>query len=234
MGEAELIDLGEVRLSCRTTGSATAPPLLLLHGLTSDGRSWDGIAAELAEDWRVHVPDLRGHGASDRPGRYSFELLGQDVLALLDALDVPRAVIVGHSMGGVAAYLLAHAHPDRVAALVLEETPPPVPHERPLPPRPSEPLGYDWAVRTAIIGQVNAPDPSWWELLAEIRVPALVVGGGPESPFAQDRIAAMADRLPNGRFRSIPAGHNVHRERPVEFLATVRAWLAEQGIDPIS
>lgn len=224
--ESFRIDAGEVTLAYRAWGDPAARPLLLLHGLTSDSHSWDVIAPELAADWRVYAPDLRGHGLSERPGQYSFELVCRDVVGFLDALGVGRTVVIGHSMGGVAAYLFAHQNPGRVSALVLEEAPPPLPHSRPLPPRPDEDLAYDWAVREAIVGQVNAPDPRWWPLLKEITTPTLVIAGGLDSPFDSARIEAMAGEIPRGQFRLIPAGHSVHRTEPAEFLETTRAFLA--------
>jgi 3-oxoadipate enol-lactonase len=114
-----------------------------------------------------------------------------------------------------------------VAALVLEETPPPVPRHRPIPDRPPGPLAYDWAVRPAIVGHVNRPDPAWWERLEALTAPTLVVGGGHASPFDQDAIAAVARRIPGARMVSIPVGHGVHVEDPARFVEAVTAFLAE-------
>lgn len=225
MADRSLVDVGPVKLAYRVSGHVDAPPMVLLHGLTSDGSSWDPVAPAFARDWRVYVPDLRGHGRSDWPGTYSFPLLSADVRGFLDALHLEPATLVGHSMGGVAAYLLAQDHPSRVEALVLEETPPPLPQRRPVPERPDGPLSFDWEVRPAIVGQVNAPDPAWWDRLAAITAPTLVMGGGPQSPFPQTGIEAMAERIPAGRMTTIPAGHGIHAARPDEFAAAVRAFL---------
>ncbi|MFI1735160.1 alpha/beta fold hydrolase [Streptomyces acidicola] len=62
-----------MRLVHRESGSPEAPPLVLLHGVTSDGTAWDAVAAHFAARHRVLVPDLRGHGRSPHPGTYSFE-----------------------------------------------------------------------------------------------------------------------------------------------------------------
>jgi pimeloyl-ACP methyl ester carboxylesterase len=94
-----------------------------------------------------------------------------------------------------------------------------------VPERPDGPLGYDSDARVTLVGQVNAPDPSWLGELAEIQVPALVIGGGPTSPFPQDQMRAMADRMPRGSFQEIPVGHGVHRQAPVAFLAAVTTFL---------
>jgi len=91
-----------------------------LHGL-ADGRAvWNGIAKGLAPHGRIVTVDQRGHGDSDSPtGPYRREDLAADVAALLDRLDLDRAVLVGHSMGGIVAMEATVAFPDRVAGLVL-------------------------------------------------------------------------------------------------------------------
>lgn len=127
---------GTVRLAHRELGRPGEPPLVLLHGLTSDGDAWNEVAAHFADRHRILVPDLRGHGRSPRPGTYSFELMRDDVLAFLDERALPDATLIGHSLGGVIAYLLAADHPDRITRLVLEETPPPVPLNLPAPQHP--------------------------------------------------------------------------------------------------
>ncbi len=223
--DSGFVDVGDVRLSYDVRGSPDALPLVLLHGLTSDRSSWDDVAPALARRWRVYTPDFRGHGRSDWPGRYSFELLRDDLRAFLTGLGISPAILVGHSMGGVAAYLVAQNHPECVEALVLEEVPPPLPQRRPRPERPAGALSYDWAARLALLAQVNEPDPSWWDRIPEIAVPTLVVVGGPESPFPQQELATMAARLPHGRIITIPAGHGVHRVKPAEFAAEVTSFL---------
>jgi pimeloyl-ACP methyl ester carboxylesterase len=88
-------------------------------------------------------------------------------------------------------------------------------------------LPYDWTARVQLLGQVNSPGPAWKDALAQITAPTLVLGGGPTSPFPQEQLAEVAERIPGGRFASIPVGHGIHKEDPVAFLATVRAFLAE-------
>ncbi|MBM7789919.1 alpha/beta fold hydrolase [Tenggerimyces flavus] len=206
-------------------GPAAGRPMVLLHGLTSDRSSWDSVLP-LLSSWRSYVPDLRGHGASERAERYSFELLAADILALLDEQGLARPVLVGHSMGGVAAYLLAARHPTRLSALVLEETPPPFPQQRPVPERPPGPLPYDWTARVDLLAEVNNPGATWLDELGSITVPTLVLGGGPTSPFPQDQMRLVAERIPRGEFVSIPVGHGIHKEDPDAFVHLVRTFLA--------
>ncbi|EWM64413.1 LOW QUALITY PROTEIN: hydrolase, partial [Micromonospora sp. M42] len=152
--------------------------------------------------------------------------LGRARGGLLDALALTRVTVLGHSSGSVAAHLLARAYPDRVAALVLVEPPPPVPLGLRLPPRPAGPLPYDWAAREAVVAELNAPPPTWWEELTEITAPTLVVAGGPASHLPQHELARMAARIPAARLVTVEAGHAVPAARPAEFAAAVRDFLA--------
>jgi 3-oxoadipate enol-lactonase len=96
------------------------PPVMLIHGVGADGSSWDAIAPALVPRFTVLRLDLRGHG---RSGHIDNELgLGDfvsDVIDVLDATDIPRAHIVGFSLGGMIAQALALDHASRVDRLVL-------------------------------------------------------------------------------------------------------------------
>ncbi|MEY3034144.1 MAG: hypothetical protein RLZ86_766 [Actinomycetota bacterium] len=96
------------------------PTVLLVHGLASNARMWDGVAAALTtQAVRSIAVDLRGHGRSDRPTTgYDFGTIGADLCRLLDAFDLDRAVVVGQSWGGNVVVDLAHRHPDRVVGAV--------------------------------------------------------------------------------------------------------------------
>jgi esterase len=106
------------------------PPALLLHGIGNYGRVWDLVADAVAGRLRLVAPDARGHGASVTPvDGYTPEDFGADSLAVMDALALDRPVVVGHSMGGAHALVLAAAHPDRVRALVLVDVGPEIGRE---------------------------------------------------------------------------------------------------------
>ena len=95
-------------------------PLVLLHGFPFNGTIWQEQARALSDHCRIVVPDLRGHGRSPAPeGVYYMELMAQDVLNLLDSLDIDKAVIIGHSMGGYVALAGWHVAPERFQALGL-------------------------------------------------------------------------------------------------------------------
>ncbi len=102
---------------------AGSPAVLLLHGLGSAGESWQRQFPALeAAGFRPLAPDIRGFGRSTFPGHWSVPQVVADLQALLDALGIVRAHVVGISMGGVLAQAFALAHPQRVQRLVLINT----------------------------------------------------------------------------------------------------------------
>ena len=95
-------------------------PLLLLHGLGTDGRSWEYQRAYFAQEFRVIVVDVRGHGRSARPpGPYSVAQFAADVFALLDQLHIDRFHLVGLSMGGMIGFQMAVDQPERLRSLTV-------------------------------------------------------------------------------------------------------------------
>jgi pimeloyl-ACP methyl ester carboxylesterase len=107
-------------LTRRLDGPAT--PVLLVHGLSSNARLWDGVADELAAlGHPVAAVDQRGHGRSDKPDDgYDFGTLTDDLVAVLNDLGWDRpALVAGQSWGGNVVLELAARHPDRVAAIAL-------------------------------------------------------------------------------------------------------------------
>jgi esterase len=101
------------------------PATLLLHGIGNYGRYWDFFADAIAGRLRLIATDARGHGESGKPADgYAPEEFVADAIAVLDALAIERAVIVGHSMGGTHAIRLAAAHPERVERLVVVDAGP--------------------------------------------------------------------------------------------------------------
>lgn len=191
------VDVGGMRLAYRVLGADDAPPMILLHGLGSGGVSWAGIAEAFAVSHRVYLPDLRGHGASGWPGEYSFELMRDDVLGFLDALGLDRVVLVGHSMGGSVALLFAEAYPARLRLAADHGD--------------SRPT---CGARAGLVGRdqrdsgADADHRGW---------------------SGQSR-AAGQDRPGHGPYSGLSAGddsvgHQVHRDRPAEFVAAVLEFL---------
>lgn len=104
-------------------GSKGKPAIVLANSLGSDLRIWDDVAARLAGDFRMVRYDFRGHGLTEAANApYSSADLARDLVELLDALDIRRAIVCGVSVGGLIAQAAALAHAERVRALVLCDT----------------------------------------------------------------------------------------------------------------
>ena len=115
------VDLGTHRLAYADIGSGE--PILFMHGGLMDHQSW-GNQLPLAGDFRLILPDTRGHGLSggaDLPATYAA--FAEDVIGLMDSLGLAHATLVGFSDGGCSALHAAIDHPDRVDGLVLIGTP---------------------------------------------------------------------------------------------------------------
>ncbi|MBV9116442.1 MAG: alpha/beta fold hydrolase, partial [Acetobacteraceae bacterium] len=119
---AEKIQTNGTSLHVRVGGQG--PAVVLLHGYGETGDMWAPLAAELARDHTVVVPDLRGMGLSSRPASgYDKKTQGQDIAGVLDALRIERADLVTHDIGNMVGYAFAAQHPDRVARFVLMDAP---------------------------------------------------------------------------------------------------------------
>ena len=121
------IERDGVRIHCEEHGAGAGAPVLFSHGFCATGRMFASTVDALATSRRGLTWDLRGHGRSDYPEdseRYSVGLSVGDMLAVLDAAGVERAVLLGHSLGGYLSLELQRLHPERVAALVLVGTGP--------------------------------------------------------------------------------------------------------------
>jgi pimeloyl-ACP methyl ester carboxylesterase len=232
------VDVDGVRISYLDRGCG--PPVVLLHGMVSSGSTWHSVVPVLAAAGRrVIAPDLRGHGASDRPGSYRLADFHRDVHGLLDHLGLDTVDLVGHSLGGHVASLVAQHEPARVRRLVIEDAPPP-------PRRPGQAAATfqrrtDWrsvrrimgALRTfdrrmarPVLTELRTPDPAWWDRLPRITAPTLLLSGGPTSHVSPLRLAELTDAIPDCRLVTIPAGHRIHSLRPAEFCAHLVPFLA--------
>lgn len=221
-----------IRIAYRVIGPPDAEPMVLLHGMRSNGLGWQGVAEAFANTHRVYVPDLRGHGASDWPAEYSFESMRDDVHGFLVALGLRDVILIGHSLGGTVALLVAEQYPDRVARLVLEDSPPPTAGGPRFSAgaRPDGELDYAWPMVEAVLAQLNDPDQAWVERVGEVKAATLVLAGGSPSFVPQHLIADFAARVQDCVMQTIPVGHQIHRDGPEEFVAAVCGFLAGKAL----
>src|SRR5512140_1811662 len=224
-------------------------PILLIHGSTITGqRDWSTIAPELARQYRVFVPDCRGHGKSSNPCMsYSFRELADDAAAFVHAMGYEKAHIIGHSNGGNVALVTLLEHPEVVQTcipqaanayitryLVARE---PVYFDA----RRIEQEESDWMNEMVVLhGETNGID-YWHDLvwltmketmsepnyspaeLHRVERPVLTIMGVNDQSNASDEHAQyIANNIPNAELW-IPGntGHNVHKEREQEWLEKV-------------
>jgi len=165
------IEANGVRIRYRLEGKPGAPVIVFSNSLGTNLSMWDPQVSALRGDFRILRYDTRGHGLSAvPPGPYSQEQLGNDVLALLDAVEIRHAHFCGLSMGGQAGIWLGANDPDRFARLILCDT-------------------------GAHIGNPEV----WNARIAAIRaggMPAIVSGGGSSAGSRQDLLRNRRKSLP--------------------------------------
>ena len=104
-------------------GEPSSPPLLMLHATGLCAWPWKPIARRLAENYRVLAFDQRGHGDTDKSDKgYKFEYAGEDLAAIVEAMDLASPRVIGHSSGGLAAIIASSLLPGRFDRVVLVET----------------------------------------------------------------------------------------------------------------
>lgn len=233
------------RLNYRVDGAREAPPVVLTGSLGTELSMWDPQVAALADDFRLLRYDLRGHGGSEvPPGPYALADLGEDLLALMDAVGIERAVLCGLSIGGMISMWVAANAPERVDRLVVFCT--------------SAYLGSAYAERAAAVrergiepiadavierwftpgfdpatvarfrrGLVGIPAEGYAgcceaiagmdlrEDLGSIRASTLVVAGADDPATPPDHGQAIAEAIPGAQFAVIPkAAHLATVEQP--------------------
>ncbi|WP_118975256.1 alpha/beta fold hydrolase [Taibaiella koreensis] len=98
------------------------PPLILLHGLMTNGLCWTGLARTLEQEYDVIMPDARGHGLSDVPDYgYRYDDHANDIAGLIHTLKLQTPLLLGHSMGGMTAAVVASLKPNLLRGLVLAD-----------------------------------------------------------------------------------------------------------------
>ena len=113
------VNANGIGINYQVDGTA-GPWLVFSNSLATDLSMWDAQARDFASAYRVLRYDQRGHGKTEAPaGRYTFDILIADALALMDALHIESANFCGLSMGGATALGLAQRHPDRIKRAIV-------------------------------------------------------------------------------------------------------------------
>ena len=113
-----------VKLFHRDLGGAGKPPLVILHGLLGSSRNWQTAGRDLTDRYHVAALDLRNHGSSPHVDEMTYRAMVGDVMAWMDAQGLAQVTLMGHSMGGKVAMLLACRHPQRVTRLIVVDIAP--------------------------------------------------------------------------------------------------------------
>jgi pimeloyl-ACP methyl ester carboxylesterase len=117
-------EIGANDITMHTRVGGKGPAVVMLHGFADTGDMWAGVAAAVAADHTVVVPDLRGMGLSSQPaGGYDKKTQAVDIACLLDALKIDKTALVSHDIGNMVAYAFAAQFPDRVTRWVAMDAP---------------------------------------------------------------------------------------------------------------
>ena len=123
MSRERIFDAGEVKLNYLDHGSSSAQPLVMLHGGAWRWQEYLSLIPSLGQSWHTYALDLRGNGRSGWvPEEYRLEDFARDNAEFVRRLNAPT-ILVGHSIGGVIALMVAARCPDKVEALIIEDSP---------------------------------------------------------------------------------------------------------------
>lgn len=237
------------------------PPIVLIHGATNTGsHDWRTVAPLLAQEYRVIVPDCRGHGKSTNPTlSYSFKEMAGDTASLIHFLGYERAHVIGHSNGGNVALVTLLEHPNVVQTAVLqaanayvspdmvEKEPVKFDHDNAELHDPnwiqemidlhSPTHGIDYwrsLVQLTLKEIVSQPNYTPQDL-AQVQRPALVIQGEFDSVNAPARHAQFIAEHIHGAELWIPegTGHNVQLEIALEWVRRVLEFLSRRGNMPL-
>ena len=112
-------DTNGIKLHYTRTGG-NHPAVILLHGLIGNGACWTALAHSIENEYDVIMPDARGHGKSSIPiDGYRYEDHAKDIVGLIEALNLSTPILIGHSMGGMTAALVASSYPKLLSGLIL-------------------------------------------------------------------------------------------------------------------
>ena len=239
-------------------GGSEKPPMVLIHGAGSSHLCWPGEIRRLAGS-RVYALDLPGHGKSGGRGLQSLAAYGQAITAWLEAVNLSRAVFVGHSMGGAIALQLALDHPDQVLGLGLISSAARLPIAPELMEMASNPTTLPNAIEIMTLNACTSPtalclvEPSSQQMaatrpsvlygdlltcaafdatqrLTEVKQPTLVLCGAEDKLTPVRQSQHLASHIPGATLEIIPgASHLVMLEQPHRVAKRLAAFLTWVG-----
>ncbi len=245
----DTVQVNEFELYYETAGQGQ--PLLLLHGITQVGAEWDPIKDELASQFRLIIPDLRGHGSSTNPsGQFTHRQSALDMFALLNHLEMERVQAIGFSTGGMTLLHMATQQPERIDAMVLISTttyfpeqarevlrgagPDALPEEDMQELRAIHKYGDD-QIR-ALFTQLNAFKDIYDDMnftppyLSTISARTLIVHGDRDAFFPANIALEMYQSIPHAFLWLVPNGGHVPIFGPVQehFVCTATGFLTDE------
>ncbi len=230
-------------------------PVILIHGAGGNHLYWPAEIRRLA-GYQVIALDLPGHGKSGGRGQQSIRAYAEQIMQWAQALHLPRAVVVGHSMGGAIALELGLKYPEQVLGLCLVGTSARLRVSPQILEESAHTTTYQRAIETIIEWSFSPSSPQRLkelaaqrmvetrqtvlngdflacqgfdvsERLAEIQLPALVICGEQDKMTPVRHVQFLADHLPQGRLEIVPgAGHMVMLEQPLLVAALLREFLS--------
>ena len=236
-----------IRMSYAVYGKGRGSPILLIHGGMGSADVWGFEVPILAKAHEVIVADSRGHGRSTRTDApFTYHLMAEDYVALLDALKIERTALVGWSDGGIIGLDIALNHPERLTKLFAQAAN--VSPDGLLPqPRFSlqQPDGNrdetdyrrlsatpdDFPAFRAAIAKLWATEPRYSEAeLKSIGVPTLIALGDHDEAVSRAHSEYIARTIPGARFLLLKdVGHKALYQDPVGYCAAVLAFLEGRG-----
>ncbi len=235
------------RIFWRSYGAG--PPVILLHGGLANGEYWGSQVPALIRDRRrVILMDSRGHGRSTRDGRpYTYELMAADVVAVMDALGLRRAAVVGWSDGAIIALVMALKYPDRLTrafAFAANMDPSGVKSDTEANPtfaRFERQCGGDYQRLSATPGDYagfQAAIERMWEKepnyspadLGKIATPVAIVDGDHDEAIKREHTEYLARAIPGARLIILPGlSHFAMLQNPAVFNAAMLGFLDGPG-----
>lgn len=222
------------------------PPVLLIHGGLGNADVWSSLVTALEADHTVIVADSRGHGRSTRDARpFSYHLMAEDYIALLDSLKIDKVAIVGWSDGAIIGLDIGMNHPDRMSRLFSHAANYTVDGE--IPNFPDGPAFKIYIARmqeayqkmsptpdqiqdfVAQLTEMWADEPAWTEAeLSKINVLTWVVLGEHDEAVKRDHTEHLAAAIPGAKLLILPGvSHFAVMQNPDQYAAAVRDFLKD-------